>query len=85
MAGIVVSGCHAQSAPAAHHQARQQRGAGTHWTEIIRPVGAKLHLIALELLARNVGRHPSRLTALRRIGSLRDPIRQEHLRLAGTR
>ena len=60
MAVIVVSGCHAQPAPAAYHQARQQRRAGPHRPQTIRSVGAKLRLIAIELHAADVGRHPIR-------------------------
>jgi hypothetical protein len=57
MPGIVVNRRHAQSAVAADQQARQQRTAHTGLAQTVRPVGAKLHLIALELLA-DVGRDP---------------------------
>src|SRR3954470_15793644 len=70
MAVVVVGCCHAQAAAATHHKARQQRGAGMCRTGMLRAVGAKLRLIAIELRAADVG---SQLA------------RQEHLRLAGTR
>jgi hypothetical protein len=70
MAVVVVNRRHAQSALAADQQARQQRTAGPYRSETIRPVGAKLRLIALELLSSDVGWRA---------------IRQEHLRFLGAR
>src|ERR1700722_9735877 len=69
MAVVVVSGRHAQSAPTAYHQTRQQRRAGPHRAEMIHSVGAQLRLVAIELLAGDVGWYK---------------IRQEHLGFAGT-
>src|ERR1700722_11644203 len=70
MAGIVVDHRHARSALAADQQARQQRTARPDWAHTVRPVGAKLRLIALELLAGDVGG---------------DPIGQKYLGFPGTR
>ena len=69
MAVIVIVRPHAQSALTTHQQARQQRPAGPHRADV-RSVGAKLRLIALELLTGDVGGHP---------------IRQEHLGFLGMR
>jgi hypothetical protein len=70
MAGIVVNRRHAQSALAADQQARQQRTARPDRAQTVRAIGAKLHLIALELLAGDVGW---------------DPIGQKYLGFTGTR
>ena len=55
VAGVVIRGHHAQAAPAAHDQSREQRGAGAYRTSFVRPIGANLFLIALKLLPTDIG------------------------------